>query len=100
MSERTFILDLQQRLETLRGHGDDYLIVSVGVRGPNVDCRNGNAVATVRMGDDTGTAEALYLDDAIALARGEIVRARKAREEKRQKDATPAAGIESGGEHV
>lgn len=77
---------LQGLLDKLRDQQDDYLIVSVGVRGPNLDCDEGNAVATVRMGHDEATAEALYLIDAISLARGKIIRERKAREEQRKKD--------------
>lgn len=77
---------LQGLLDKLRNPADDYLIVSVGVRGPNLDCTDGNAVATVRMGTDEATSEALYLIDAISLARGKIMRERKAREEARKKD--------------
>ncbi len=79
-------MTLQEQIEALRPSDADYLIVAVGVRGPNVDCPEGNAVATVRMGDDEATSEALYLHDAIALARGKILRERKAREEKRKKE--------------
>jgi len=86
--DRSWLLDLQNRIESLRGDAG-YLIVSIGVRGPNIDVPEGNAVATVRMGDDEATAEALHLDDAISLARGKIVRAREAREAKRRKDAEP-----------
>lgn len=81
MIDRNWILDLQNKLHTLRDTADDYLIVSVGVRGPNNDCPEGNAVATVRMGGDTATSEALYLDDAISLARAKILRAREAKKE-------------------
>lgn len=77
---------LQGLIDKLRDVSDDYLIVSVGVRGPNLDCPDGNAVATVRMGSDEATSEALYLIDAISLARGKIIRERKGREEKRKKD--------------
>lgn len=88
MSEE--LRDLQKRIEALRNTGEDYLILSVGVRGPNYDCDEGNAVATVRMGDDTATSEALRLEDAISLARGKILRERKAREEKRAKEKADA----------
>lgn len=77
---------LSDLLERLRHPTDDYVIVSVGRRGPNLDCEIGNAVATVRMGNDEATSEALYLDDAISLARSKIIRERKAREEKRAKE--------------
>jgi len=70
---------LQLALERLRSADLDYLIVSVGVRGPNNDCDNGNAVATVRMENDEATSEALHLIDAISLARGKILREREAR---------------------
>jgi len=84
--DRAWLNDLQQRINSLRTSGEDYLILSVGVRGPNFDCEEGNAVATVRIGNDTATSEALYLDDAIRLARGKIQRERAAREAKRAKD--------------
>ncbi len=82
----TELRELHHRIEALRDVGDDYLILSVGARGPNIDMPEGNAVATVRMGDDEATAEAKYLDDAISLARAAIIRDRKAREEKRARE--------------
>lgn len=96
MINRDWLIDLQRRIEALRDEDADYLIVSVGVRGPNTDCRGGNAIATVSMGDDTATAEALYLDDAIALARASILRERKAREEKRARDTAINGGDRHG----
>lgn len=78
--------DIQEALGKLRPADADYLVVAVGVRGPNLDCDEGNAVATVRMGNDEATSEALRLGDAISLARGKILRERKAREEQRKKD--------------
>jgi len=75
--------DLQFRIEELREAGEDYLILSVGVRGPNLDCHEGNSVVTVRMGNDTATSEALRLEDAILLARGKIRDERAAREKAR-----------------
>ena len=73
-------------LAKLREHtgGDDYVIVSVGARGPNMDT-DGNTVATVRSGDDEATAQAKYLIDAINLAKGKIERERKARAEAKAK---------------
>lgn len=82
---RTDMIELQYRIDALRD-GADYLVIAVGVRGPNIDCDEGNAVATVRMGDDEATSEALYLPDAIMLARGKILRERAAREAKRKAD--------------
>ena len=70
--------DIHAQIEAKRGDAD-YLILSIGARGPNLDCPEGNAVATVRMGNDEATAEALYLEDAILLARGKIIRAREAK---------------------
>ena len=68
----------------IREHfGEDYVIVSIGARGPNHDCRNGNAVATLRRGNDEATSEALHLFDAIALAQGKIERMRAAREQEK-----------------
>jgi hypothetical protein len=75
---RASILALQGLLESLRSDDLDYVIVAVGVRGPNADCRNGNAVATVRMGHDEETYEALYLPDAIHMARQRIIQKRAA----------------------
>lgn len=86
MMNRQDLHTLQALLNQMREPLDDYVIVSVGIRGPNLDCDEGNAVATVRMGNDEATSEALYIDDAISLARGKIIRERKAREEKRAKD--------------
>ena len=91
--------ELQQAIEGLRDVGEDYLIVSVGVRGPNIDCGNGNAIATVRMGNDEATSEALHLEDAVALARGKILRKRKAQQERqanlrKKSDASTSEGVE------
>ena len=63
---------------------NDYVIVSLGVRGPNADMPNGNVLATVRMGADEATAEAKYLADAVTLARGLILRKREAELKKRK----------------
>lgn len=75
-------------LAKLREHtgGDDYVIVSIGARGPNIDT-DGNTVATVRSGDDEATAQAKYLIDAINLAKGKIEREREARAKKAKKAA-------------
>ena len=78
--------ELQERLEALRDVGEDYLIVSVGVRGPNMDCEEGNAVATIRMGNDEATSEALGLYTAITLARSKIIRERVLKAEAAKKD--------------
>jgi hypothetical protein len=77
---------LQAQIEALRDPNEDYLILAVGVRGPNIDCYEGNAVATVRMGTDEATSEALHLADAISLARGKIIREREAAAKKREED--------------
>lgn len=82
---RSRILRLQADLYSLMTDQDDYVIVSLGTRGPNIDMADGNAVATVCMGKDEATCEAKYLDDAINLARARIMRERKAREEERKK---------------
>lgn len=89
---RAELTALQQQIASLREHGDDYLIIAVGVRGPNYDCEDGNAVATVRMGNDEATSEALYLDDAIRLARGKILRERAAKEAAREKAKAKIGG--------
>lgn len=78
--------ELQVRLEALHDVGEDYLIVSVGVRGPNMDCEEGNAVATIRMGNDEATSEALGLYTAITLARSKIIRERVLKAEAAKKD--------------
>ena len=77
---------IQSRLELLRDVGEDYLIISVGVRGPNMDCEEGNAVATIRMGNDEATSEALGLYTAITLARSKIIRERALKAEAAKKD--------------
>jgi len=77
--------DIQQALEAMRPADADYIIVAVGVHGPNFDCPDGNAVATVRIGHDEATSEALHLRDAIALARGKILNEREAAKRKAEK---------------
>lgn len=77
---------IQSRLELLRDAGEDYLIVAIGVHGPNLDCEEGNAVATIRMGNDEATSEALGLYTAITLARSKIIRERVAKAEAAKKD--------------
>jgi hypothetical protein len=86
---RASILALQGLLESLRSDDLDYVIVAVGVRGPNADCRNGNAVATVRMGHDEETYEALYLPDAIHMARQRIIQKRAAALRAKASPASP-----------
>jgi hypothetical protein len=76
--------ELQRQIDALRPADADYLILAVGTRGPNYDCDEGNAVATVRMGNDEATSEALHLTDAIALARGKIIREREAERKRRE----------------
>jgi len=93
--DRAELADLQQRIEALREAGEDYLILSVGVRGPNNDCPDGNAVATIRMGDDEATSEALGLYTAITLARSKILRERAAKIE-RAKEARAAIALARG----
>lgn len=78
-SDREWLTELQNSLQMVRPRDADCLIVAVGVRGPNRDCYDGNAIATVRMGSDEATSEALYLYDAVCLARGKILREREAR---------------------
>ena len=97
MSDRGLIIGLQRQIEALRPADADYLILAVGVRGPNFDCDEGNAVATVRMGNDEATSEALYLPDAISLARGKILRERAAKKAKAEQDKAEAINaMESG----
>ena len=79
---REELAQLQALLARLRDHADDYVIVNVGVRGPNHDCPDGNAVATVRIGYDEATSEAMNLADALSLARAKILRDRMARAKK------------------
>lgn len=76
---RADLLDLQARIEALRNDDEDYLILYVGVHGPNIDCENGNAIATVRMGNDEATCEGIDLFSAITLARSKILRERELR---------------------
>lgn len=88
--DRHDVIALQRQMERLRPTDADYVILAVGVRGPNYDCEEGNAVATVRMGNDEATSEALYLPDAIALARGKIIRQREREAERRKKEREKA----------
>lgn len=76
------IIEMGDRLKAHVG-GNDYVIASLGARGPNTDMPEGNLLATVRMGDDEATAEAKYLADAVSLARGKIIRKREAEAVKR-----------------
>jgi hypothetical protein len=71
--------DLQHTLSRLCEPDDDYVIVSVGTHGPNIEFRNGNPVATVRIGDEEATAEGKYLDVAITLARAKCRDAKAAK---------------------
>ena len=66
---------------------NDYVIAAVGAHGPNIDMPNGNVLATVRMGNDEATAEAKYLNDAVTLARGIIVRKREAEAKTKERKA-------------
>lgn len=68
------------------GH-NDYVIAAIGVHGPNIDMPSGNVMATVRMGSDEATAEAKYLNDAVTLARGIILRKREAEAKKKKEKA-------------
>lgn len=53
----------------------------------NIDMPSGNVMATVRMGSDEATAEAKYLNDAVTLARGIILRKREADAKKKKEKA-------------
>ncbi len=71
------IVEMGDRLMAHIGK-NDFVIVALGVHGPNIDMKDGNVLATVRMGSDEATAEAKYLTDAVTLARGIIMRKREA----------------------
>lgn len=79
----TEIVEMGDKLKAHLG-GNDYVIVGLGARGPNIDMPEGNLLATVRMGADEATAEAKYLADAVGLARGTILREREAAAKKRK----------------
>ena len=49
----------------------------------------------VRMGNDEATSEALYLPDAILLARGKILREREQRKAKAEREHSPRDAKES-----
>lgn len=83
MIDRAEIQNFADQLRSVLG-GNDYVIVNLGARGPNMDMPDGNMLATVRIGDDEATAEAKYLDDAVMLARGIILRKREAEAKKRK----------------
>ena len=81
------INDFAAKLYDHIGH-NDYVIAAIGVHGPNIDMPAGNVLATVRMGSDEATAEAKYLNDAVTLARGIILRKREADAKKKKEKAT------------
>lgn len=88
MPEAPNLIALQALLEGLRKEaGANVLIVSVGVRAPTSRMPEGSAIATVRIGIDQATSEAVGLRTAIDLAKGKCERARAAR---LRKDAPPA----------
>lgn len=79
------MVDLAAAIHALRPADADYLIVSLGAHGPNIDMPEGNVVATVRMGTEEATAEAKYLPDAVSLARAAILRDREAKKKAAEK---------------
>ena len=81
------INEMARKLYDYIGH-NDYVIAAIGVHGPNIDMPAGNVLATVRMGSDEATAEAKYLNDAVTLARGIILRKREAEAKKKKEKAT------------
>lgn len=88
---RDQLLAIDELLHDLRLSIDvDMVLISVGSRGPTTDCRNGNALATVTVGQDTETAEAVHLHDAILLAKAKCIAAADAR--KRAKERRPGMG--------
>lgn len=92
MSDRDLTNALGSALQALRVDGED-IIVAIGAIGPSADCRSGHMLATIRRGSDEGTGEAVYLDDAIRLARGElrdIARRREAEKAEAAKVEQPA----------
>lgn len=68
------------QLQAVRDADTSCLIIAIGARGPTADCRDGNMIATVTVGPDTCTSEAVGLADAIALARGGCAREVERRE--------------------
>lgn len=78
------IVEMGDRIKAHLG-ANDFVIASLGAHGPNADMPDGGMVATVLMGGEEATATAKYLHDAVALARGIIVRKREA-EVKRKAD--------------
>ena len=80
------IKEMARKLYDHIGH-NDYVIAAIGVHGPNIDMPAGNVLATVRMGSDEATAEAKYLNDAVTLARGIILRKREAEAKKKKEKA-------------
>ena len=89
MIDRATIQNFADQLKASLG-GNDYVIVSLGARGPNIDMPDGNVLATVRIGDDEATAEAKYLADAVLLARGIIIRKRDSEAKKREREKREA----------
>lgn len=98
MLDRDELRDLQRRIEALRDASDDALILSVGTIAGSYDGEDGFAEATVRMGDDIATARCKYLDGAISLARGKILRDREPKAKKKADEAKKVKA--TGGNHV
>lgn len=69
-------------LMKVRDEQADSIIITIGAIGPSNDCRQGNMLATVKVGADTETAEAVSLADAIELAKGKCARAAESRSRK------------------
>lgn len=83
---REQLLNIGELLHDLRLSIDvDMVLISVGSRGPTTDCRNGNTIATVTVGLDTETAEAVHLDDAISLAKAKCIAAAESRKRAKEK---------------
>ena len=77
----------QIALMALREAAGGDLIVAFGAYAPNSDTPAGSVSVTIRGGGHTATSEAVYLSDALFMARAKLTReaearARKAAEEK------------------
>lgn len=85
MSNRALINALGQSLQALRLDDEAQVLVSIAANAPGPDTRDGSITVTIRSGADTATSEAVYLDDAIHLARGKLRAAAKKRADEKAK---------------
>jgi len=84
-------------LQSIRDAEEGAVIVGFGAHGPSYDSRVGHMSVTIEKQGETATSNAVYLQDALFLARAKVnaqieAREKKAAEEKaaRAQSLTPA----------